>query len=226
MEVTDRTEIDRKGGTLIVRDGSLDLLEIAQVSPDEKEQFMDIDRFRIFNTNNLWVNLEALATTLEDDSLNLPIIRNRKTIAGVPVIQFETAMGAAVGSFPRAKGLRVSRDRFFPTKKVEDLFVLQSDACILNAAYRLRRNPNRPVELPLRPYIEFSSDFLSSPTHMSDRFANPASVSLVDAESLKVSGSVFFEQNVSIQGAVEIQGPKTGTYHIAPGTDLKSGVYP
>ena len=42
MEVTDRTEVDRKGGTLIVHDGQLDLLEIAQVAPDEKEQFMSI----------------------------------------------------------------------------------------------------------------------------------------------------------------------------------------
>jgi hypothetical protein len=109
---------------------------------------------------------------------------------------------------------------------VEDLFVLQSDACVLDDAYRLQRNPRRPVEMPLRPYVEFGKDFLDNPMHMSDRFADPASVSLVDAESLKVSGSVFFQQNVSIRGIVEIQGPETGTYYIDQGTELKSGVYP
>ena len=63
----------------------------------------------------------------------LPIIVNRKRATGSRVIQLETAMGAAIGSFPRSRGLRVGRERFFPTKKVEDLFVLQSDACILDS---------------------------------------------------------------------------------------------
>lgn len=207
MEVTDRTEVDRKGGTLIVRDGRLDLLEIAQVASGERDLFMDVNQFRVFNTNNVWVDLEALSSALNRQALKLPIIQNRKTIDGARVVQLETAMGAAIGSFPRARGLRVSRERFFPTKKVEDLFLLQSDACILDSMDRLQRNPRRPADLALRPTVIFSPDFLDSPTKMDLRFEDPSSVSLVKAVSFEVHGSVFFERDVKIEGNVVVEGP-------------------
>ncbi len=102
LEVTDRTPADRKGGTLVMRSGRLGLLEIAQVAPPQRHTFMDIERFRVFNTNNVWVDLDALWEALKTRTLRLPLIQNHKHINGVNVIQLETAMGAAIGSFPRA----------------------------------------------------------------------------------------------------------------------------
>jgi UTP--glucose-1-phosphate uridylyltransferase len=226
LEVTDRTEADKKGGTLVVRDGRLDLLEIAQVSPRERDDFMDIHRFRVFNTNNVWVDLRALAEALEDNSLKLPLIRNHKSIAGNKVIQLETAMGSAIGSFPRARGLRVRRDRFFPTKKTSDLFALQSDACILDFMARLRKNPSRPDSLPLRPRVFFSSDFVDSPDQLTVRFEDSSSVSLVQAHSLEVCGSAFFERDVKIRGRVEITVPNGENWRVPRGAVLSEGKYP
>lgn len=225
MEVTDRTEVDRKGGTLVVRDGGLDLLEIAQVAAEERDRFMDIDRFRVFNTNNVWVDLEALSSALNRQALKLPIIQNRKTVDGTTIVQLETAMGAAIGSFPRARGLRVGRDRFFPTKKVEDLFVLQSDACILDSMDQLQRNPERPPHLPLRPMVIFSREFLHSPTEMHLRFEDPSTVSLVKAASFEVRGSVFFERDVTIEGNVIVEGPADEVLRIKQGAVLADGRY-
>jgi len=226
LEVTDRTPQDRKGGTLIVRDGHLDLLEIAQVSPEERDVFMDIDRFRVFNTNNVWVDLEALEHLLEERSLSLPIIQNRKSVCGASVIQLETAMGAAVGSFPRARGLRVGRERFFPTKKVSDLFVLQSDACVLDSLEQLRRNPQRPDFLPFMPSVHFSPDFVDSPHMIEERFEDPSSVSLLYAASLNVKGSVYFERDVKIRGEVNIQVPNGKELVIGKETILSDCDYP
>jgi UTP--glucose-1-phosphate uridylyltransferase len=226
MEVTDRTEVDRKGGTLVVRHGHLDLLEIAQVAPQEQDRFQDIHQFRVFNTNNVWVDLYALSIALKSGGLDLPIIRNDKTIAGSNVLQLETAMGAAVGSFAGARGLRVARDRFFPTKKVEDLFLLQSDACVLDDMDRLRKNPIRPDDLPLRPKVVFAPDFLDSALHMETRFEDPASVSLVGAESLEVSGPVFFERDVTIEGAVTVRARPGESVRIARGSVLRDNNYP
>ena len=104
MEVTERTPADRKGGHLAqTRDGKLVLREAAQAPPDEQALFQDIERYRFFNTNNLWLNLPALARELEarDGILGLPMIRNLKHVvpedAGTPqVVQIETAMGAAI----------------------------------------------------------------------------------------------------------------------------------
>jgi len=226
LEVTDRTLQDRKGGTLVVKDGGLYLLEIAQVSKDNRELFMDVNRFRVFNTNNVWVDLDALARVLSTKSLNLPIIQNHKTVAGTRVVQLETAMGAAIGSFDRSRGLRVGRDRFFPTKKVEDLFVLQSDACVLDSMFRLKKNPERPASLSYRPMVRFNPDFLDSPLHIPDRFEDPASVSLVAAESLSVSGNVFFERDVKIRGEVRVEASPGRTLTVPRGTVLVDGKYP
>jgi UTP--glucose-1-phosphate uridylyltransferase len=225
LEVTERTPADMKGGTLVVQEGHLDLLEIAQVSPSERDMFMDIERFKVFNTNNVWVDLEALDRLLETGGLNLPIIQNRKSVGGTRVIQLETAMGAAIGSFPRARGLKVGRDRFFPTKKVSDLFVLQSDACILDAFDRLRRNPKRPASLPFMPAVHFSLDFVDSPHMMVERFEEPSSVSLVRASSMHVKGAVYFERDVKIEGDVIVNAPEGKILCIPRGTVLRNGNY-
>ena len=225
MEVTPRTEVDRKGGTLVVRNGRLDLLEIAQVAPEERDRFMDINEYRVFNTNSVWVDLKALSEALEKDALRMPVIRNEKSVAGSEIIQLETAMGSAIGSFARARGLKVDRDRFFPTKKVEDLFLLQSDACILDDMDRVRRNPDRPAELPLRPRVVFDEGFLDSPLRMKERFEDASTVSLVRAASFEVKGPVYFEKNVRIEGNVTIEAPDGETYRIPSGSVLKDGKY-
>ncbi|MGO9569747.1 MAG: UTP--glucose-1-phosphate uridylyltransferase [Desulfomonilaceae bacterium] len=226
LEVTARTTVDRKGGTLVVGNGRLDLLEIAQVAPEDRESFMDTNRFRVFNTNNVWVDLDALSTALKEKSLRLPLIQNHKTIAGQKIIQLETAMGAAIGSFRRARGLQVGRDRFFPTKKVADLFLLQSDVCVLDSMDKLQKNPLRPSSLPLRPTVFFGPEFLNSPLELFERFEDPSSVSLVNARSLAVSGPIFFERDVRIEGKVVINAPQGEIYRISKGTVLRTGKYP
>ena len=226
LEVTQRTEVDRKGGTLVVRNGKLDLLEIAQVSPEQRNEFMDIGRFSVFNTNNVWVDLNSLSDLITKRSLELPLIQNHKTVMGTPVIQLETAMGAAVGLFGGARGLKVDRSRFFPTKKAADLFVLQSDACVLDSMNCLQRNPLRPASLPYMPRVFFDPEFLDSPKQFKERFENPRSVSLVYANELDVTGSVFFEENVGIEGTVKIKAPPGVTYRVRRGTTLRDGTYP
>jgi len=226
LEVTDRTNADRKGGTPVIQNGRVQLLEIAQVGPEDKSAFQDIQRFQFFNTNNIWVNLQALAANLSQGTLDLPIIQNHKVIDGRKVVQLETAMGAALGCFDNSKALRVGRERFFPTKKVSDLLVLRSDACTLDSMYRLRRNPVRPDSLPFMPHVFFAEDFLDSPLAMRSRFENPSSLSLVRADSLDVYGSVFFEANVTIEGKVEVRGGQSRMSRVPRGTILRDECFP
>ena len=62
MEVVEGTAADRKGGHIARRraDGMLVLRETAQTPPEDEESFRDYRRWRYYNTNNLWVDLEAL----------------------------------------------------------------------------------------------------------------------------------------------------------------------
>ena len=70
--------------------------ERAQCPPEEREEFQDIERYRYFNTNNLWVDLVALEKAMEEGGLELAQIINRKELDGVKVVQLESAMGAVV----------------------------------------------------------------------------------------------------------------------------------
>ena len=137
MEVTDRTEADRKGGHIARRrsDGRLVLRETAQTPEEDLKSLQDIGRHRYVNTNNLWISLRALdeAMRSRDGVLGLPMIRNRKTVdpgdkSSPAVFQIETAMGAAIEVFEGAQALRVPRTRFAPVKTTDDLLALRSDA--------------------------------------------------------------------------------------------------
>ena len=83
MEVAGRTAADTKGGHLARKKaGGFVLREIAQCPEDELDEFKDIDLFTYFNTNSIWINLEALKHLLDDHDnvIPLPMIRNPKTV--------------------------------------------------------------------------------------------------------------------------------------------------
>ena len=66
MEVAFRTQADRKGGHLAQRpDGQFMLREIAQCPPEELAEFQDINTYKFFNTNNLWIHLPSLKRILD-----------------------------------------------------------------------------------------------------------------------------------------------------------------
>ena len=164
MEAADRTEADRKGGHIARGPGGgLVLRESAQVPDEDMDAFQDVRRHRFFNTNNLWVNLEALAELLEgrDGFLGLPMMANRKTVdpsdkSSTEVIQVETAMGAAIGVFDGAQAVRVPRSRFAPVKTTNDLLGVRSDAYVLTDEGHVELAPERK-EMP--PFIDLDSSF-------------------------------------------------------------------
>lgn len=140
MEVTRRTEADKKGGHLAIRrsDGQPLLREVAQCPDEDLAAFQDISKYRYFNTNNLWVRLDALRDFLAANGgvVPLPVIRNVKTVdprdaSTQKVYQLETAMGAAIQCFPGARAVCVPRSRFFPVKTCSDLLLLRSDAVVI-----------------------------------------------------------------------------------------------
>ena len=131
MEVTKKTRADVKGGTLIEYEDKVKLLELAQVPKDKVEEFKSIKKFKIFNTNNLWIHLPSIETYLQD--LELDIIVNNKTLpSGKGVVQLETACGAAIQHFKKVIGIQVPRSRFLPVKSCSDLLLVQSNLYSLN----------------------------------------------------------------------------------------------
>lgn len=219
MEVTARTEADRKGGHLAQRaDGTLLLRELAQCPPEEAPQFQDIQRHRYFNTNNLWIDLAALDRFMRDTGgpPDLPIIINRKTVdpsdaQSTPVLQLETAMGAALAVLPGARALEVPRNRFAPVKTTDDLLAIWSDAYVLSDDARLTldaRRKGHPPAVKLDPaFYKRWSDFAA-------RFPAGAP-SLLECEALAVEGDICFGEGVVISGRVTVRNPNPGQRTIA-----------
>jgi len=111
MEVTNKTKADVKGGTLIQYENKLRLLEIAQVPKEHLEEFKSVKKFKFFNTNNLWIKLNAIDKVLNEGSMNLEIIVNNKTLDNnLNIIQLETAVGAAMKSFNGGLGIFISKN--------------------------------------------------------------------------------------------------------------------
>lgn len=202
MEVTEKTAADVKGGTLCREGDRLRLLEVAQVPPEHMDDFCGTHKFKIFNTNNLWINLAHLKKKLEEDSLKMEIIVNPKSVDGVEVVQLETAMGAGIGSFAGSVGLVVPRSRYLPVKRTNDLFLMQSDLFVLEEG-RLRRNPAR--KLPGLPLIKFGK-FYAKLEDYQKRI--PSIPSLIELESLDLDGDIWFEEGVTLKGKVSLAHPQ------------------
>jgi UTP--glucose-1-phosphate uridylyltransferase len=209
MEVARRTEQDKKGGHLARRrGGGLVLRESAQTADEDGAAFQDIDRHRFFNCNSLWIDLRALRYTLDGHGgvLPLPMIVNRKTVdpsdkSSTPVIQLESAMGAAIDVFEGASALRVPKSRFAPVKTTDDLLLVRSDAYELTDDAHLELVPEVP------PLVELDSGFFKLIGDFDARFPG-GPPSLAEAERLEVVGDVTFGSGVVVRGAAVVEGPR------------------
>ncbi|KAI9627399.1 hypothetical protein H4Q26_017396 [Puccinia striiformis f. sp. tritici PST-130] len=215
MEVTDKTKADVKGGTLINYDGNIRLLEIAQVPNDHVEDFKSVRKFKIFNTNNLWVNLRALKRVMESDGMELDIIVNNKVAEnGEAVIQLETAAGAAIQHFNNAHGVNVPRSRFLPVKSCSDLLLVTSDLYQLEHG-RLVMNEARMFQST--PVVKLGDHFKKVAAYQS-RFKNIPS--MLELDHLTVSGDVKFGRKVTLRGTVIIVANEGSKIEIPDGTIL------
>lgn len=229
MEVADRTAADRKGGHLAQRAGGdglrLVLREIAQTPEEDVDAFQDTTRHRFFNTNTLWIDLRTLAAVLADRDgvLGLPMIVNRKTIdpgdgESTPVIQLETAMGAAIDVFDGARAIRVARDRFAPVKTTDDLLALRSDAYELTPDGRMALAEGRAAQGA--PLVQLDAQFFKLVRDFEARFA-AGPPSLVHAQRLTVRGDVAFGADVVVRGEVTVEHRGDGQRRIDDGSVLE-----
>jgi len=225
MEVAEKTPADIKGGHLARHNnGRLILREAAQCPTDELDAFQDIKRYRYFNTNNVWINLNALKAVFDEQKMiHLPLILNPKTLdprdkASPPVYQIESAMGAAISLFEGATAVNVPRTRFYPVKTCSDLLAVRSDCFIYAEDDSLRISPTRiKNNKPWATKIKLDPDYYGKIDDLDQRF--PAGVpSLVECDELTIEGDVRFGKTVTIKGSVNIKNRKESQAVIKAGT--------
>lgn len=223
MEVAERTEADKKGGHLARRDGRLVLREVAQCAEEDRGSFQDVRKHRYFNTNNLWLDLEALGDLLAASPSGLPlsVIQNEKRVspkdASSPrCYQLETAMGSAVECFDGAAAVVVPRERFAPVKTTNDLLGLWSDAYTMTEDARMV--PADPVRHEKR-VIDLDPRYFGHIEDLEARFAEGAP-SLVKCERFSVSGDHRFGAGVCIEGSVRLSNESEEPVVVAAGSVL------
>jgi UTP--glucose-1-phosphate uridylyltransferase len=224
MEVAVRTGSDRKGGHIARRrsTGRLLLREMAQTPDEDREAFAAISRHRFFNTNTLWLNLDALDEATAGGVLGLPMIVNRKTVdpgdsSSPEVIQIETAMGAAIEVFEGAAALHVPRRRFAPVKTTDQLLALRSDAYVLGDGAHVELAPERGEEPPV---VDLDPRFYRLIRDFEARFAHGAP-SLLACDRLTVVGDVLFGAGVVVRGSVRVENSGTEQMRVDDGAVLE-----
>jgi len=219
MEVTDKTTADVKGGTLISYNGNCRLLEIAQVPKKHVEEFKSVRKFRIFNTNNLWMKLEAIDRVVTNNELELEIIPNEKTLGSQKVVQLETAVGAGIKHFKNACGINVPRSRFLPVKTCSDLFVVKSNLYSL-AHGALIMNPERPF--PTVPLVKLGDEHFRKVNDFLERFAGIPDI--VELNHLTITGDVTVGSGVILRGTVIIVANHGSRIDIPSGSILENKI--
>jgi len=229
MEVARRTEQDKKGGHLcrLLKTNRLALREVAQCPDCEMDSFSDIEKFRFFNTNSIWVDLRVLQSVFVSHRLMpLDLIINPKTLDprdpdSPAVFQLETAMGSAISSFYNAQAVVVPRKRFAPVKTTADLLLVMSDLFLRTEHDTIVPNPKRTTPLPT---IRLDEKFYKKIDMFLQRFPNGAP-SLMECDSLRVEGDVTFEAGVRLSGHVHIVNATPLPRSIPPGTHLTGEVH-
>jgi UDP-N-acetylglucosamine pyrophosphorylase len=209
----------------VLPDGSLrdrkTVLEVLDsLSKPEKEQVHtkgeDIAKHKFFNTNNLWYHLPTLLETLKqyDGVLPLSLVLNPKG----EMYQLETVIGTIINLIPGAGAVVVGKSRFAPVKKYNDLFLIWSDAYILDAAGNMNINPR--LNNNSLPVVKLDENYFGDPKNFEARVDINNVPSLISASSLTVKGDVFFGKGVIIAGDVIIENATGQPQRIPDGTTL------
>ena len=221
MECCERTAADKKGGHLAMRtaDQQLILRESAQCAAEDEAKFQSVDTHKYFNTNNLWVRLDLLEELMESKGgfMPLPTIFNSKTVdpqidTSAAVFQLETAMGAAIEMFAGSGAVCVPRSRFAPVKKCSDLFLLRSDAYVINEDHVLVLNPACGGKTPI---VDLDSKKFKLVQQLEGLISSYPS--MVDCTTLSVKGSVTLSAENTICGNVTVVNSTDDVQTLLPG---------
>lgn len=199
MEVTPTISPDFKGGILSSYEGKFQHSEIAQI-PDKRSA----QKSRLCDASNLWVNVKAIKRLVETDALNMENYPVSKKVNNDEIRLQETEASSAIRFFDRAIGVTVPQSRFQPMMRTSDLLVVQSDLYTCTEGVLTRDSARTNLADPsikLGPEFEKLSNFQS-------RFKSIPSI--IELDSLKVMGDVWFGTGIILKGKVSIVA-KPGT---------------
>merc|ERR1740121_2730911 len=136
--------------------------------------------------------------------------RDKKSL---PVLQLETAMGAAISCFEGAAAVVIPRERFAPVKTTGDLLALRSDAYELTQDFRIvlaRSRAGVPPSIKLDGRYKFVDAM--------ETLMPQGAPSLISCKKLTVEGPVAFAKGVVFKGSVVVRNKSDVQKTLAAGT--------
>ncbi|GAB2256906.1 hypothetical protein Droror1_Dr00022965 [Drosera rotundifolia] len=131
--------------------------------------------------------------------LEIAQVPDEHEVDGIKVLPLETTAGAAIKFFDKAIGINVPRSRFLPVKAMSDLLLVQSDLYTLEDGFVVR---NKARASPANPTIELGPEFKKVGDFLKHFKSIP---SIIELDSLKVTGDVWFGAGVALKGKVTIK---------------------
>eukprot|EP01103_Thecamoeba_quadrilineata_P006802 TRINITY_DN16531_c0_g1_i1.p1 TRINITY_DN16531_c0_g1~~TRINITY_DN16531_c0_g1_i1.p1 ORF type:complete len:488 (-),score=98.53 TRINITY_DN16531_c0_g1_i1:97-1560(-) len=213
LEVTDRISTDYLGGILVQNPKSTEknrvlLQELNQI-PSEKLKHFNVKKFPFWNTNSVWVNLEALEKKITQGHFKLEANASIKRVEELQkdFHHLVTAVGTAIQSFQdtdddnRSVAVIVPRTRYRSVKSTADLMILQSNL------YTMFTETGRYVSNPARPFrdvptVKLGYEHFATVRDYKKRI--PHVPDLLELHHLTICGDVYIGPNVVFKGTVII----------------------
>lgn len=193
MEVAPVPSIDLRNSLINLRPGKFQLVDITQ-NPTKQSG----GKFKFINTRSMWVNLRAIKRLIDTDELKIENFSSSKEVNDDQIISRGTAADSAIQFFDHTIGINVAQSHYLPVNSTSDLLLLQSDLYTADEGI-LVQNPAR--DNPANPSIELGPEF-EKVNNFQSRFKSIPSI--INLDSLKVEGDVWFGAGITLKGKVSI----------------------
>ncbi|XP_052192369.1 UTP--glucose-1-phosphate uridylyltransferase-like isoform X2 [Diospyros lotus] len=211
MEVIPNISSDFEGSILHSHEGEFQLSDIAQMP-----QKHSLEKFKLLDTGNLWMNLKAVKRLFETDALTVESYPVSKKVSDDEILLQDRRATSAMRFFHRTIGVNVPQSRFQPLMATSDLLLVQSD--LYTYAEGILTRNNARVK-PANPSIELGREF-EKLSNFRSRFKSIPSI--IELDSLKVTGDVWFGAGITLKGKVTITAKQGMKLEIPDGVVLEN----
>ncbi len=141
--------------------------------------------------------------------------------AGIPILELETAAGAAIEFFSNAVGIHVPRMRFLPVKNTGDLFAVQSNLFDIKHGL-LQLSPLRGINT--LPIIRLGPEFSTLEAFIERIHSDGTLPDILEADHITITGNVYLGKGVVLRGSVVIVAAEGSRIDIPAKSELENVV--
>ncbi|KAH9780846.1 UTP--glucose-1-phosphate uridylyltransferase [Citrus sinensis] len=176
------------------------------------EYCMEVAPVPSIDLRNSLINLRPGKFQLVDITQN----PTKQEVNDDQIISRGTAADSAIQFFDHTIGINVAQSRYLPVNSTSDLLLLQSDLYTADEGI-LVQNPAR--DNPANPSIELGPEF-EKVNNFQSRFKSIPSI--INLDSLKVEGDVWFGAGITLKGKVSIVAKRGMKLEIPDGIVLEN----